>query len=84
MCATTRETQEARGVYLEYAARLFLLLEAFRLPEGFLRGLVSLGGMLHGLAGMFVGAQVIFFLVMGRGYTVCVSGEIVKLRGATM
>jgi hypothetical protein len=40
--------------------------------------------MLQGLTGMFVGAQVVLFFVVGRGDTVCVSGQVVKLRGPTM
>jgi len=40
--------------------------------------------MLQCLPGMFVGTQVVFFFVVGRGDTVRVSSQIVKLRGATM
>ena len=48
----------------------------------FLRQLVSLGGVFHGLPGMLVPSHVVFFVVVRCSDAVCVRGEIVKLRGS--
>jgi hypothetical protein len=47
---------------------------------GFLRGLICLGGMLESLSRVFVPGLMVFLLVVRRGDSVCVCGDIVKLR----
>lgn len=57
-----------RATELELLARC-----AFGLSVGFLRQLISLGGVLHGLTGMLVASHMIFLAVMCRGCKVRVS-----------
>jgi hypothetical protein len=51
---------------------------------GFLCELVSLGGVLQGLPGIFVSGHMVFFTVMRSSNTMCVRGQIVKLCGSLM
>jgi hypothetical protein len=49
-----------------------------------LRGLMRLERKLHGLLGVFVSGEMIFFSVMNCGSAMCVSGLFVKFSGALM
>jgi hypothetical protein len=49
-----------------------------------LRSLMRFERKLHGLLGVFVSSQVIFFSVMHCGGAMCVSGLFVKFSGALM
>jgi hypothetical protein len=53
-----------------------------RFGKGLLRGFMSLIGVLHGLARMFVAAHVIFFVMGGGCGAMRVRGHFVKLRCA--
>jgi hypothetical protein len=72
-----------------FCAQILKLLGGFF--RGILRFLVrKLGRLvrferkLHGLLGVFVSSQVIFFSVMHRGRAMCVRGLFVKFSGALM
>jgi hypothetical protein len=67
---------------VELLARFFRGVLRFLVRE--LRSLVRLERKLHGLLGVFVSSEMIFFSVMHCGGAMCVSGLFVKFGGALM
>jgi hypothetical protein len=67
---------------LKLLARLLRGILRFLVCE--LRRLVRFERELHGLLGVFVPGQVIFFPVMYRGGAMCVRGLFMKFSGALM
>ena len=67
---------------MKLLARLLRGILRFLVRE--LRRLVRFERELHGLLGVFVPGQVIFFSMMYRGSAMCVRGLFVKFSGALM
>jgi hypothetical protein len=61
-----------------------LLRDILRFLVRELRSLMRLERKFHGLLGMFVSGQMIFFSVMHCGSAMCVRGLFVKFSGALM
>jgi hypothetical protein len=77
--------RNARGtLYRRQLILFFSGSEPFRLAMSLLRRLVGLGGMLKSLSGVFVPGLMPFLVVVRRGNSVGVCGDIVKLRGSSV
>jgi hypothetical protein len=84
MCGARPDYIAPVAIHRLRAISSLLFNGVLRFPVGFLRELMSLGGMLHGPARLLVTRHVIFFSMRRGGNAVGLRGEIVEFSCSLM